>query len=1417
VSERLHRRSVPVALAVASFALAFAQRPGVVVADTKINLYVSSSRFLSEVISAWNPSGSLGAVFSGQYSGYLFPMAPFYALGHALGLPTWIVQRLWLGALLAVGAWGVVRLIDAFHSHERGIAHVVAGAMFVVNPYVVTYVDRTSIALLSYALLPWMLVAVHEGLREPRRWRWPALFALFVTAGGGGVNATVLAFVLLGPALLIVHERLLGGVQRGAVAPFLARLAPLTVLASLWWVAGVEVAAVHGPDFLQFTEQPGSIWNTTSLTESLRLMGLWTSYFGQSFSGPERSYVSDAAVMLYQPLVVGASLLVPGLALAGLVWTLRRRYAPFLLATVLLGLLLMTAGFPNGTLLRHGLDFTYYHLSSVQFLRTTYKAGPLVALGLACLGGIGAAALFERLALIRRPRFRAGAPAAALVAIAGLLALGSWPLIRGQALDAQLALPHGVPEAWQSAARNLDRRLPAGDRAMVLPGQLFAYYDWGDTVDPILPALTSRPVAVRSITPFANFRSVSLQWGVDALITQQRGYPGQLRPLLDLLGVGQVISGSDDDLAQSGALSATDAARALAAQGLATPTRAYGPVRDLQPTPGTLDPAQRLPEVRSYDVPTGGIVRVVPRAEPTILDGDGGGVIDMAAIGELDPSRALLYAADLSPAQLRSYARSGANFVISDSNRRQVLVTSSLFQNTGPVFGPSDPISVDSAVLNPFPALGTGAQTVQQLGGGVRFVRAPYSPGFPQFPEHEPFAAIDGNLSTEWLADRHLDTSRRYLQVGFAAPRNVPYVDLMPYDNPRATVPAVTVNGHYLPVHPGFNRLLLHLRHVSMLQVNLDGVTHPRVAVGGGGGIVELRIPGVHPTETLRPPVLEENALSGVDLRRDSLTYLFQRTTGDDPFERQPIEQDPEIGDVHEPGDAETVLARSFQLPASRAWSAQAWVSASPTFSDAAFDRIVGYRGPDSFESSGRFEGEPQYRASSAFLRGGVGPGWIGEWVAGHPAWITVHSRDELAASRLRLEPSNEIVRRPTLVRLQFDGGVTPPLTVAADGTVVLPRTLHSHGFRLDILAAAFPRAASALDRQRLAVGIGRIVGIEHLGPLAIPRRGPLPGGCNGPVLRVAGTTIRLAVRGAIQRLDSGGPLPAGACGSAAQLPAGPVVLRGQQGPLLVDLLALRSPAPDPPAARIAATGRALSPGRGGNGSRTGARVVASGRSWLVLGESFDSGWRAACDGRSLGVPVPIQGYANGWPLDRSCKKLDFIYGPDSTLALADLISGAVAAVLLLTLIVLAVRRRGAWWETEPTRPLDLALEGHPRRWQPRRALAVGVAAAAVLGFVFALRAGVVLGPLLATALWRGLRAELAMRLAGLLLVIVVPAIYLLFPPANLGGFNPNYANSEIYAHFAAVLAVCALGFALARVVVSARAAERKLNEPPSK
>ena len=630
---------MPLLLTAVSFALACAQRPGVVVADTKINLYVSPARFLSQIVSAWTPGTTLGHVFSGQYGGYLFPMAPFFAAGHGAQLPMWVVQRLWLGALLALGACGIVRLLDVMHSPRRGIAHLVAGAMFVLNPFVVTDIDRTSISLLAYALLPWMLVAVHQGLRDPRGWRWPVLFALLVAGSGGGVNAGVLGWVLVGPLLLALYERLFGDVRAGAIGPFLLRLVPLGVLASLWWLIGLAVAATHAPNILQFTEQPGAIWNPTSLTESLRLMGYWPSYFGISYTGPLKPFYASAGPLLFSPWVVGASLLVPALALAALPWTLRRRYAPFLLLLTLIGLLAMTAGFPNGTLLRRGLLFSYYHLSLLQVLRTSYKAGPLVAVGLACLGGLGARRWRRGCGSWALGHGGGGRPPQRGRSASRCWRPGSWPLVNGTALDATLALPHGVPAAWHEVASDLDRDLPAADRALVLPGQLFGFYRWGGTVDPILPALTSRPVAERGITPYADLRADNLMWG------------------------GRRARDPAARLSRSAAPAAQPARRRRGRRRLRrrpVAQRGDGPGR-CRPGAGGAGPrpadpflwtgpglsVRRGPAGRAHRAATGPALRAghhrhdprAPLGAPTILDGDGGGVIDLAALARCPPAR----------------------------------------------------------------------------------------------------------------------------------------------------------------------------------------------------------------------------------------------------------------------------------------------------------------------------------------------------------------------------------------------------------------------------------------------------------------------------------------------------------------------------------------------------------------------------------------------------------------------------------------------------------------------------------------------------------------------------------------------------------------------------------------------------------
>ncbi len=164
---------------------------------------------------------------------------------------------------------------------------------------------------------------------------------------------------------------------------------PLTLLLSLWWIVPLYVQSKYGIDFLKFTEQPGTIWGTTSVTESLRLMGFWLSYAGVGFTGTAIPYFDDARTLLFSTPVVLATLLLPAAALTGFVWTRRWRYGPFFLGLALVAVLVMVAGYPSGTLLRHGLTGIYNRVNAIRFLRTTYKAGCLLAIALACLAGAG--------------------------------------------------------------------------------------------------------------------------------------------------------------------------------------------------------------------------------------------------------------------------------------------------------------------------------------------------------------------------------------------------------------------------------------------------------------------------------------------------------------------------------------------------------------------------------------------------------------------------------------------------------------------------------------------------------------------------------------------------------------------------------------------------------------------------------------------------------------------------------------------------------------------------------------------------------------------------------------------------------------------------------------------------------------------
>jgi hypothetical protein len=1398
-------RAMTLWFCVLSFAVAFWQRPGWATADTKIDLHVDPGRFLAQVAAAWTPTTDLGEVHSAQYSGYLWPMGPFFAALHAIGIGSWVVERIWLGLLFALSVWGLLKLLDVLIGRPRGVAHVVAGAFYLLNPYVVVFTARTSITLLGYAALPWLLLITYHGIRvigptHPwkswRAWWWAAAFALVFTSTGGGVNAAVVGYMLFGPLVLILYEPAVGHARWRDAGGFLARIGVLGLLASLWWIVPVLVHVRYGINFLQFTEQPATIWGTNSLTESLRLMGYWTSYIGVGF-GVNRPFFSDGGTLLFNPLVVGASLLLPALAVAGFVRSRRVSYAPFLLLLVIVGVVIETAGFPDGTPLRGTMVWIYNHIFVLSFMRTNNKAAPLVAVGVAGMLGLGARYALGRLDELRAQPVRRAALVAAPLALGALIVLAALPLVRGDALDTQLSYKR-IPSAWVQAGRGLNRQLPQNTRAIVLPGQIFAYYNWGGTLDAILPRLTSRPVAVRYETPYSDLHAVDLLTTVDDLVQQERLLPGELLPLLRLMGVGAVVTGADDDISRSGALDPAAAARVLAGQGLSTPSRSYGPLRQHPAASGDIGPGVALPEVRRYDIASSrGIVHVDPTGQPTIVDGSAESLADLAAFGSLPSRRPILYAGDLTADQLRDQAAAGADLVVGDSNRRQEFLPESTQQNLGATLGATDPIPTGAAVIDPFPRDGTDAQTVSVL-QGARSLYAPTEPGELQFPEDAPIAAFDGNLSTAWVADRNLPPSDRWIQIGFNAPRDVPYVDLYPLSDSHGVVTGVNVNGIQHAVGRGWTRIPLHLRSVSTLRITIDGLVQPKVGLGGAGGFREIRIPGFHVRELLRPPVVLGRDLAGRNLTHDSLTYLFERTTGDQPFRRNPYGADTLLDNPQDRGDAEAQIARLVFAPAARSYTADAWIYPAVSTPDSTLDRLAGYDGPDRFDSSSRFQDQPAYRASSAFERGS-GPGWIGVWDRPQaPApWISWSTERPLSISRLRLSRSSMVVRHPTVVQLSWPGGTTAALPVSADGTVLLPRPVRAQSFRLTVLDAAFPAGVTARQQAAEAVGIGALT-VPGLAPVRIPATGPLRAPCGTVAITLGARRVPLVPEGTVAQLDAGQPLRARACAAGGRSPtpapmgAGVQEIHSLPGPFSVDLLKLTSPAPAP-ATTPNSGGRVLASGEIGDSSVSGVRVSLKGPSWLVLGESFDAGWTATCNGHSLGAPQVLDGYGNGWLAPADCTRVAFAFAPQSGVNKSYIVSG-VACALMLLLLLLGARRA-------PTRAAVSDAARLLPAWKPRRrslprAAALALLLAIPLGYVFALRAGAALFFVVGFVLWRGFGPKQLALIAAALLGVVVPIVYLVSQPHNQGGYGFAYSTQTIWAHWIGVAAIVLLALA---------------------
>ena len=166
-------------------AIPFATAPGNIIADTKFELVVNPSGFLSGALTLWDPQ-QFGGLLN-QAVGYLFPMGPFFELLKLLRVEGWIVQRLWIAVLLIVAFAGTVRLAGRMGIGTQG-TRTAAGLAYAMSPIALSIVGEMSGEFLPIAMLPWILVPLTDmrpwlddtraanrapGPPPPGRVRWP--------------------------------------------------------------------------------------------------------------------------------------------------------------------------------------------------------------------------------------------------------------------------------------------------------------------------------------------------------------------------------------------------------------------------------------------------------------------------------------------------------------------------------------------------------------------------------------------------------------------------------------------------------------------------------------------------------------------------------------------------------------------------------------------------------------------------------------------------------------------------------------------------------------------------------------------------------------------------------------------------------------------------------------------------------------------------------------------------------------------------------------------------------------------------------------------------------------------------------------------------------------------------------------------
>lgn len=1200
-----------VVLALLAYVPTITASPGRMPSDSKLYVYLNPGRFLADTTTSFDPRQFAGWV-PHQHIAYLWPTGPWFWFFETLGLPDWIAHRLWIGTLLVVAGLGVrylARLLGA-----NPLAALVAALVYQLSPYVLPYISRTSVLLLPWAGLGWIVAFTVLATRRPG-WRYPAAIALVVFTVGA-VNATALAMVIPAPALWLLHAAWGRSITWRKALTTAAQTGLLCVGVSLWWIIMLVIQGRNGADVLAYSESLEAVSFTSTSTEVTRGLGYWLFYVRDAYAATTTASIDHLASG--RTILLGWFVVLTGFVgiAASRGWEHRRFAALLVGAGIVLGVGVHPIDDPSPLM---SLLVGDGEGGLALALRSSSRAVPVLLLGVA----LGAAQVIMQ---IRVPRLAVNPAVVRVVTAAaiGLIAVVALPALRnGGFVDEALERDQAPPQAWLDAAADLDAR-PDGYRLLQLPGTEFGAFQWGYTVDQPLPSLTERPLITRDLLPLGSPAAMDLAFALDDRVQTDTIEPDAVEAAARLLGVDTIwITG---DVAYDRFRLARP--EVVADELSIFETTAYGdPVVMGTRIPMLDNRSLGDPRIGQPIAPV--ILADVPDPIPTervkdtvvLLAGSGDGILDAAAAGVIDGSEAIIYTASLDRATPLPDAY---RFVITDSNRDRAHHWRSSQDATGfteSADEESEVLGFESGDqrLPVFPFVTSDEQTVSIQDGPVTVEASSYGERFAYLPEHRPVMAIDGDRDTAWIVADRFPAVGEFIRLDLSEP--IDHLDLLqlPADEGDRTITQVSITVDDSP--PLFFDLddrsregagqRVDIEAADSVTMTIGATTTPQPPVGdaiGGVGFIEIGTGLAPTTEIIRTPIDAPDQLenaAGVDIVLSRLRHEPTDRWRDDP---------------------EPQLARQFELPSAITADGVVTLRLDLRLDDVSLAELLG----EPVSASAHLTGSPAHRGAAAF-DGDDASTWITPFDEVVGQSVTYHGVGG-ATEMTIAQPGGDTFSPITTLRVtdpqgSFDISIPPGADTIAD----LPRQIDLASVTLEIVAVEerFTQNRRFNETTLLPAAISEIQ-FDGVSPSVVPAE-RLTAECRDDLLSLDGTPVPLSFDADTLDAIAGDPIDATVCLEPVELAAGShrvLSTPSSQTGFDVDRVTFSTSETAPsgsvdPTETIVVESSAR--------SRSLEVPPCPNGCWVIHGEGYNRAWEATADGRDLGTPRLIDGNANGW------------------------------------------------------------------------------------------------------------------------------------------------------------------------------------------